>query len=191
MRDHKTAIATVFGLNWVVSAGYYIVFVWLVTDMTQIAGLSLHLAMGIGTIGVLAGAALTPLAGHLSDRIGPRALLLAIGAATAIGAVPLLVAAGSGGAPAALLAQLVLAALMAGYLGAMPAVFAAQMPPRLRCSGLAIGYNGALALFGGTAPLVATLLVQATGWNAAPGLYLALTALAGLALVPRIAEPTR
>lgn len=175
-RAHKADMTTVFGLNGVVSAGYYVVFVWLVTDMTRIAGLPLHLAMAIGTTGLLAGAAMTPLAGWLSDRLGRRPMLVAIGVASAVGAVPLL------------LAQLALAALIAGYLGTMPAVFASQIPPRLRCSGLAIGYNAALALFGGTVPLVATLLVEATGWSAAPGLYLGAMAILGLALVPRIAD---
>lgn len=186
-RAHKAAMATVFGLNWVVAAGYYIVFVWLISDMTG-AGLSLHVAMGIGTVGLLAGAAVTLLAGDLSDRFGRRALLWAIGLATAAGAVPLLLLAGSGGVMAALLAQLALAVLVGGYLGTMPAVFAAQIPARVRCSGLAIGYNVAVALFGGTAPLIATLLVKGTGWNAAPGVYLALTAVVGLALVHRVAD---
>jgi MHS family proline/betaine transporter-like MFS transporter len=187
LRSHKAAMATVFGLNWAVAAGYYIVFVWLITDM-RMAGLALHQAMGIGTVGLLVGAAMTLLAGGLSDRFGRRALLWAIGLATALGAVPLLLLAGSGGALPALLAQLALAVLVGGYLGTMPAVFAALIPSRVRCSGLAFGYNLAMALFGGTAPLIATLLVKATGWNAAPGLYLALTAVVGLALVHRVAR---
>jgi len=44
-------------------------------------------------------------------------------------------------------------------------------------------------LFGGTAPLIATLLVKATGWPAAPGLYLVLTALVCLALVRFVPQP--
>jgi len=53
---------------------------------------------------------------------------------------------------------------------------------------LSVSYNTALALFGGTAPLIATLLVKTTGWPSAPGLYLMLTAgicLALLRLVPQ------
>ena len=67
-RAHKAGMATVFGLNWVASAGYYIVFVWLVTEMSRVAGLPLHLAMAIGTVGLLAGGVLTPVAGY--SRIG-------------------------------------------------------------------------------------------------------------------------
>jgi MHS family proline/betaine transporter-like MFS transporter len=70
----------------------------------------------------------------------------------------------------------------------MPAVFVSLNAARLRCSSLSIGYNLATAIFGGTAPLIATTLVSMTGWQAAPGLYLAISALAGLGLlgfVPR------
>jgi MHS family proline/betaine transporter-like MFS transporter len=53
----------------------------------------------------------------------------------------------------------------------------------VRCSTVSVGYNLAVTLFGGTAPLAATVLVKITGWQAAPGLYLAATALVGLALL--------
>ncbi|MEA2779879.1 MAG: transporter, family, proline/betaine transporter, partial [Rhodospirillaceae bacterium] len=58
----------------------------------------------------------------------------------------------------------------------------------VRSTALSVSYNTALALFGGTAPLIATLLVKATGWPGAPGLYLALTALVCLALVRFVPE---
>jgi MFS transporter, MHS family, proline/betaine transporter len=186
LREHSAGIATVFGLNWAVSAGYYITFVWLVTGMTEFAHLSLHEAVGIGAAGLALAAVATPLAGHLSDRLGRRTLLVVVSLATAAGAVPLLLLALAGGALAALLAQLALALLVAGYLGTLPAVFAAQFPPRLRCSGLALGYNAAVGLFGGTAPLIATFLIGSTGWHAAPGLYLAGTALLALGLDFRV-----
>ena len=48
----------------------------------------------------------------------------------------------------------------------------------------------ALALFGGTAPLIATLLVKLTGWPGAPGLYLVLTALVCLVLVRFVPQAT-
>jgi MHS family proline/betaine transporter-like MFS transporter len=69
------------------------------------------------------------------------------------------------------------------YLGTVPAVFVSLHGASLRCTSLSIGYNLATAIFSGTAPLIATTLVAMTGWQAAPGLYLAVSALAGLALI--------
>jgi MHS family proline/betaine transporter-like MFS transporter len=165
------------GLNWVASAGYYVVFVWFVTDMTQVIGLPYRTALGIGTIGLAVGLIATLGMGALSDRVGQRRLLAIGAASTMILAVPLLMLAATGGLPAIMLAQFALAVLVAVFLGTLPTVFVSLHDTATRCTNLALGYNAALALFGGTAPLVATLLVKATGWPAAPGLYLVATAL--------------
>ncbi len=51
--------------------------------------------------------------------------------------------------------------------------------------------GAAPALFGGTAPLVATTLVDRSGWAPAPGLYLAAAALVLLVLIRFVApDPT-
>jgi len=48
-----------------------------------------------------------------------------------------------------------------------------MFPTRFRFSGVAIGYNITLAVFGGATPLVCTWLIKATGDIAAPAYYLA------------------
>ena len=53
------------------------------------------------------------------------------------------------------------------------------------------GYNAGVALFGGTAPLVATALVETTGWRGAPGLYRSAAALLALILTWRCAPRSR
>ena len=58
----------------------------------------------------------------------------------------------------------------------MPVAMAELFPARLRYSAMAIGYNITLALFGGTAPLVATWLIKTTGNLAAPAWYLVVIA---------------
>ncbi len=193
LRQHQREIALTAALNWAVSAGYYIVFVWLATDLSTVVGLKLSTALGLGTVGLAFGTLLTPAVGALSDRIGPRQVLAAAGIAAILAATPLLLLAGLGTLPAAAAAQLGLALIMAAFLGTLPAVFVSLHGARLRCSSLSIGYNLALALFGGTAPLIATTLVSVTGWQPSPGLYFAAAALVGLALlryVPRRLDET-
>jgi MHS family proline/betaine transporter-like MFS transporter len=54
---------------------------------------------------------------------------------------------------------------------------AAQFPVEIRYSAMAVGYNVALAIFGGTAPLIATWLIKETGNLAAPAWYIAAMAI--------------
>jgi MHS family proline/betaine transporter-like MFS transporter len=183
LRESRKEIVVTAGLNWAIAAGYYIVFVWLASDLSDLIGFSLETALLLSTVALMLGTVLVPVAGMLADRFGPRRLLAAAGLLTVFAATPLLSLAGSGPLAAAVAAQLALAAIMAIYLGTMPAVFVSLNAARLRCSSLSIGYNLATAIFGGTAPLIATTLVSMTGWQAAPGLCLAVSALAGLALI--------
>jgi MHS family proline/betaine transporter-like MFS transporter len=181
------------GLNWVVSAGYYLAFVWLASDMTAVHGLPYRVALGLETMGLVFGLAMTPLFGQLSDRYGRRPMLAGSAVATALLAVPMVALAGQGSVAAAAAAQLGLALMVAAFLGTLPAVLVSLHQDTSRCTALALSYNLALALFGGTAPLIATLLVRFSGWHLAPGLYLAVTALLCLVLVRYLpkTEPAR
>lgn len=61
------------------------------------------------------------------------------------------------------------------YGGAVYALMSELLPTRIRATGLAISYNVPVALFGGSAPFIATLLIAQTGSSAAPGVYFAAT----------------
>jgi hypothetical protein len=62
---------------------------------------------------------------------------------------------------------------------------------RGRYTGMAIGFNVSVAIFGGTAPLVATLLIKITGDNQAPAFYLIGASVLNLAVLSRIPESHR
>ena len=51
-----------------------------------------------------------------------------------------------------------------------------------------MSYNLAVAAFGGTAPFVATFLIDRTGSNLAPGIYLVVAAVVTLIFVARMRE---
>ncbi len=190
LRQEGRHMAIAAGLNWVASVGYYLVFVWFISYANDILGLPYETALAIGTLGLVVGLLATLGMGHMSDRIGRKRLLVIGALATLVLAIPLLMLASTGTIWAITLAQIGLAGLAAIFLGTLPAVFVSLHPVAMRCTALSLGYNVALALFGGTAPLVATVLVKVTGWHAAPGLYFAATAAVCWALIRFIpAEP--
>jgi MFS transporter, MHS family, proline/betaine transporter len=170
LRREWRQMATAIGLNWSASVGYYVVFVWFISNVNEIIGLSYRTALGVGTFGLVAGLLATLAVGHLADIVGHKRMLVAGSIATAIFSVPLLMLAATGTLAAVALAQLGLAILAAVFLGTLPAVCVSLHGPALRCTALSVSYNTALALFGGTAPLIATLLVKVTGWPGTPGL---------------------
>jgi MHS family proline/betaine transporter-like MFS transporter len=73
----------------------------------------------------------------------------------------------------------------------VPATIAELFPARTRFSALSIGYNGSLAVFGGTAPMVAGILIQETGATESPAFYLMVLAIVSGTVVWRLPETYR
>jgi MHS family proline/betaine transporter-like MFS transporter len=117
-------------------------------------------------------------------------VLLASALAYVVIAVPLFRLIDTGRGAAVLAATALFVAVHAGLNGPEPAVVAERLPTSVRFTGLALAYNLAFALFGGTAPLVATSLIASTGDLAAPAWYVSAVAAAGSVLLWRLGPPS-
>ncbi len=165
-----------FGITVHNTVGYYAVLIYLTTWLTSIVKMPRGTALWIGTACLLAFVAAVPLTGALSDRIGRRPLLIASCAGYVLLAYPLFLLASSGVTAWAFAAQLVLVLLLALYAGPGPAVYCELFPTRVRYTAMSVGYNIAVAVFGGFAPFIATGLIQWTGNILAPAAYVAAAA---------------
>lgn len=154
------------------SGGFYMLFVWWPTYLTKIVVPPVSHALMINTISMVVLMVLMPVAGYLSDLIGRKTVLAAAFFGTAVLAYPLVIWTDHGMFGSALVSQLIFAVLIAGALGPMAATLVELFPTRIRFSGIGVSYNIALAIFGGTAPLVSTWLVSRTGDIEAPAYYL-------------------
>jgi proline/betaine transport protein TphA len=72
----------------------------------------------------------------------------------------------------ALAGDLLLCLILVPIAALIPTIIAELFPTSVRNTGTTLGYNICLALFGGTAPLVAMSLVRVTGSTLAPAAYL-------------------
>jgi MFS transporter, MHS family, proline/betaine transporter len=101
---------------------------------------------------------------------------------------PFFAMAASGNSGLTVVAQLLMVLLYLAYAGAYPAFYAEIFPTRVRYTALSIGYNIAVAIFGGFAPFIATFLVRVTGNNHAPAAYLIIAAIITLVVLLRTRE---
>ena len=181
-------ILQIIGLVVVHNVGFYVVFTYLPTYFTKTLGFTKTDAfVSITVASVVALLLILPLAA-LSDRIGRKPLLIAGAVGFAVFAYPLFTLLNAGSLGAAIGAHAGLAALEAVFVSASLAAGAELFPTRVRSTGYSIGYNVSVALFGGTAPYVATWLTDRTGNAVAPAYYVIVAAVVTLATVLTMRE---
>ncbi|MNN32039.1 Proline/betaine transporter [compost metagenome] len=152
------------------------------TTYLQVAGhLSRASALLVSVIALAFAAALCPLAGAFSDKVGRRATVVTACVLLMVVVYPAFLLASSGGFAASIAGLLLLAvgAVLCGVVTA--ALLSETFPTRTRYTASAITYNLAYTVFGGTAPLIATWLISQTGSNLSPAFYLIAVALLALA----------
>lgn len=131
----------------------------------------------------------TLLFGRLADRIGRKPVLLGAAIFGVVFAFPMFVLFNTENSLLVALSLILgLAVIQGATIGVSAAMLAELFPTRMRWSGIAISREIPAALLGGTAPLVATALVAATGgtpWLVAGYLVgLSVIGLAGIAFLP-------
>jgi len=134
---------------------------------------------------------LVPFMGHISDKVGRKPLLITGCLIIIIFSYPLFIVLSKGNIVYNFGAQLVFALAFATLIGGFGAMMVELFPTRIRMSAMSIGYNVGFAIFGGTAPLVATLLIKTTNNRLAPSFYLILAGLISLIVFLRLRESYR
>jgi MHS family proline/betaine transporter-like MFS transporter len=179
---------TAFGITLHNTAAYYISLLYMTSYFITVAKLPQPTAQLIGTICLAIFVVLIPFTGRLSDRVGRRPLLMASCIGYAILGYPLFMLGSSGTIAFAFLAQFTMIFFQSLYAGPCPAAYAELFPTRVRYTALSIGYNIAVAVFGGFAPFIATWLIRETGNPLAPAFYVITAAVITFVILTRIRE---
>ena len=179
---------TAFGLTLHNTVAYYISLIYMAGYLTDVGKIPKPTAQLIGTICLAIFVALIPFMGMLSDRFGRRPQLIASCIGFALLGYPFFLLGSSGRIELAFLAQFLMVAFLSLYAGACPAAYAELFPTRVRYTALSIGYNVAVAIFGGFAPSIATLLIKLTGNPLSPAFYVIAASVITLALLTQIRE---
>lgn len=170
MREHKGSMLRVAALASLFSGGHYVAYTYGPIHLQGSGQLSPSFAFLSTAIALIVCACVIPLAGAVSDRIGRRPVFLTAGIFGVIAAAPAFMLMGSGVPVIAVMGQILLGLPVSLSIGPAFASFAETLPANIRSSGMSLGMNIAMTLVGGTAPFIATWLVDATGAALSPAL---------------------
>lgn len=184
-KDHSTPLALLFkhhsktifyivAIELTLSVGFYLIVTFINNFLTTFLHFSKGISLMTTTFGLVAMGVVIPLSGWLSDKIGRKPILIFSTLAFVVFSYPLFTAL-EGSLFSALLAQMALSMIMGTFFAPLPATLVELFPVTVRYSGISIAHSISMAAFGGSAPLIATGLIQFTNNNAAPALYLSAT----------------
>ena len=171
LRYWKTIVRVIF-IDFSIAVGFFLICTYIMTYLHTLVGFSYRFASITNTLSMLVFALAIPLAGSISDLYSPQKVMQWAVSAFMIAAIPCFYGLMSGSAGLAVISQMVLAFIMGINFSPMPALLVALFPVRMRYSGMSLAHNLSMAIFGGSAPELATLLIKRTGHLAIPGVLL-------------------
>ncbi|WP_317191985.1 MFS transporter [Hymenobacter rubidus] len=153
---HPRAVLTVVGLTMGGTLAFYTFTTYMLKFLVNTAHMSKEAATNICFLSLLVFAALQPVFGSLSDRVGRRPLLIGFGVLGTVGTVPLLTALSHTTTPWVAFLLLVVALVMVSGYSSINAVVKAELfPVEIRALGIGLPHALTVALFGGTAEYLA------------------------------------
>jgi MFS transporter, MHS family, proline/betaine transporter len=129
--------------------------------------------------------------GIASDRFGRKKMLITASVLFIVLTVPAFALLDGASFLLVVVIQVVLGGVLTLNDGTLPSFLSELFPTRVRYTGFALSFNLANAIFGGTAPFVATLLIAWTGNDIAPAWYVVAAAVVSLCAVLASRETSR
>jgi|SRR5208282_3874005 len=159
---------------------FYVYAAFVFVYGTKVSGASRDFLLTAILVATAMSGVTTPLAGHLSDRIGRKRMYL-IGAVTTGVFAFIYFAMMNTMVPGLIFLAIVLSFVPHDMMyGPQAALIAECFTPRLRYSGASLGYHLSSVIAGGPAPLIATALFAATGSGYAVALYILFCAIVSI-----------
>lgn len=183
IKKHPFQLGRIIALTAVGAALYYTAFVYISNYLFQFTHLEQAIILKIQSLCIISMLLLVPLFGLLCDRLGRRTSMLLISLSTLVFILPCFRLLGEGKLVSIILAMGILTLISSLEQASTSVTVVENFPARLRYSGIAVGYNIGLALFGGTAPFIATSLINSMHSPIAPAYYLLVTAMLSFLVV--------
>ncbi|MBP6952281.1 MAG: MFS transporter [Alphaproteobacteria bacterium] len=178
-KDHFKGILSGVGIGMNTTIPYYLTVIYMNTQYKDKFSLTTSQIMMLSTSLMVLWVVVLPIAGYFSDKIGRIKLMAWSAVSTILAAFPLFYIMQETQTFTHFLAcQTLICLTSMPYVATCSSVLPMLFPPAARYSGSAFSYSLGVAVFGGTAPLIVSWLVN-HGLTFAPALYLMFAGLCG------------
>ncbi|MGB9762338.1 MAG: MFS transporter [Caldimicrobium thiodismutans] len=170
-------------LSMVQGVAFYLLFVYFATYFARYFSISQAKALLSNTLAMfLLNLLILPCA-YLSDLFGRKPFFILSLFLYTVLAFPLNYYLIPKGYFYMVISHLILALASSLFMSILPVTLAELFPVKIRNTSFSVLYNLALALFGGTAPMIATYFIEKKGILSFPGLYLSIVSILALLMV--------
>ncbi len=165
-------MSLIFFVSSLLAVLIYIIIGYLPTFFTVVVKINLKESMMISFFGLFVLTVLVPIFGFLTDKWDKKGIFY-LGIFLSIGmAFPIFYLLEKGGVGECLLAEVLLSICLAPIASSIIAVLSEMLPTYVRYTGMSVGYNLSMAIFGGTTPLIVTFITKFFHLKTAPAVYL-------------------
>ena len=187
-QKHLSAFIKVFLMNLPFAVGFYTVFIYNPIWMQQFLHDSKQYTLEINSIALIVAMLVMPLSAILSNKIGRKPLLLFATGGLTLFSWPLYHFMLSDLPFHTLIGQSFFALFIGIFMGTIGVVMVELFSRNIRVSAVSIAFNISFAVFGGTAPMIATWLIHSTQDNLSLAWYLSASALISFLTILTIDE---
>lgn len=150
------------GIYLTVTVPFYTLTIFVKSYMSKTLGYNYVDSLQINLLSLTVATLAIPLGAWVSDIYGRKPVMKYTAMCMIVMMYPIFWLLSQNIWETAVLSQLIFSALVGFYMGPMPAALVELFPTRVRFTGVSVSYNTSVAIFGGTAPLVGTWLVNNT-----------------------------
>ena len=191
IKKNRRPLIIALGAAVLNAVAFYVLLSYMPTYLSQELGFGASESFLATTIALAAYIGFIFFTGMASDRFGRKKMLITASVLFIVLTVPAFMLLDGAGFLLIVIIQVVLGGLLTLNDGTLPSFLSELFPTRVRYTGFALSFNLANAIFGGTAPFVATLLIAWTGNDIAPAWYVVAAAVVSLSAVLASRETSR
>ncbi|MBU1232931.1 MAG: MFS transporter [Proteobacteria bacterium] len=186
-KNHLRPFIKVFFLNLIFASGFYTIFIYNPLWMQKFSHTTKSYSLEINSLALVVAILAMLLSSRLSNTFGRKPLLITATAGLTLFSYPLYKMMLSSIPYHLLIGQTVFGLFIGIFMGVIGVVMVELFDKRVRMSAVSVSFNLCFAIFGGTAPMVATWLIHTTHDNISIAWYL--SAASGISLLTALTLP--